>query len=384
MLLHLSFNPDLPTTLMPKQPQGSEHYDPQHFTYEDLPPRVSFAPTIEQCWMAIYKNIDMYFDRHLFPYMDMYVYAYDGTVKSIGNVIPESVMAKRVHDYHVTGEVAYTKPVRIRKVAKVRFWNTEPQAERIEYTPFNDKAYPKRLLCTRPLYYILENLDRDIVLNSTGYQLYHYSNKTLTELLTKRSYTTDQQIISLAESNAKLVGDIGCYLDHISFFLEPIPTDILPKLFGGKHPFYRPNETCIEHVVQVKLTDSFDWALQETPVIGKFSDRWNWDDITREVRRGYIRQINKEMTRLKLQGSDVAQMFDAIRPYIGETRDYFIKARQSRWAEDTSTQYAAEVPHLMLYPNGGSMKVLKSKEVRFGIADVKESAMRLLWRRMFR
>ena len=381
MLLHLSFDSNLPTTLQPQQPAGYESSDRTHITFEDLPPRVSFAPTIGQCWMAIYKNISQYFDRDNYPYMDMYVYAYDGTVKSIGNVIPESIMAAKVHDWHMTKEVAFTKPVRIRKVGRVRFWNRLNPAERIDYVPFNNKQYPKRLLCMSPLYFILEQYDRSITLESTGVHLYHYSQNQHINLATKRSYTTDADIVKRAESMAKNVGDIGSYLDHISFFIEPIPTDILPKLFEDKHPFYRSNTTVVEHIVEVTKDASLKWALQETPEINSFSDRWDWTSPTVEQRRGYIRRINQEMTKLDLQGTDVNLMFKAIRPFLGTTRDYFIKARKSKWANDTATQYAAEVPHLMLYPKSGTMPVLQSREVKFGVADVLAESGRLLWRK---
>lgn len=372
-LFHLSFDDNLPSYLKPRQPNGSENNDQSHFTHEDLPPRVSFAPSIEQCWYAIYPNIAKYFERFNYPYMDMYVYAYSSP-HGQEHRIDEQVLKAKIHDWHITEEVCFIgTSVGIAKVGKIRIFNEEPNVEPVMYRPFENKNHSMRFLAPKMIYYVLENTHPKIKLHSTGYHLYHYSTQQLTKINTKRKQgISDPDLIRHAESRANNLGDIGCYLDHISFFLEPIPVDILPKLFKGKHPFYQPNATLIEHVVAVKLKDEIKWSLQETPVINEFSDRWDWEDIDVDKRRLYIRKINKEMTRLKLQGYDTLDMFNAIRPYIGRTKEYFIKARSSKWAEDTSTQYAAEVPHLMIYPKDGVMDVLKSKTVTLGLSSVND------------
>ena len=59
--------------------------------------------------------------------------------------------------------------------------------------------------------------------------LYHYSDKLFDRLLTKRKQ-------GVTDDENKL--EKYAYLDHISFFLEPIPLDILPSIHKNKHPFY--------------------------------------------------------------------------------------------------------------------------------------------------
>lgn len=383
-LYHLSFNGNLPSYLKPRQPHGSEQNDTTHFTHEDLPPRVSFAPTIEQCWYAIYPNVSAFFEKYNYPYMDMYVYAYapsHGKEYSIG----EEILKSKIHDWHMTNEVCFLETVGIVKVGKIRIFSNEPIVDAITYQPFNDPKQPKRFLAPKMIYYVLETYTAKADLRSTGYHLYHYSTQMLTKISTTRKIgKVSSDVISLAESRANSMGDIGCYLDHISFFLEPIPIDILPKLFKGEHPFYKPGAKIVEHVVAIKFDDDIKWSLQETPDINSFSDQWDWNNVDADKRRLYIRKINKEMSRLDLQGHDTSKMFNAIRPYIGRTRDYFIKARSSKWANDTATQYAAEVPHLMIYPKDGIMDVINSKTVTLGLSSVKDIPKRTFLSRFFK
>lgn len=365
-LFHLSFDPNLPNYLKPRQPNGSEQNDVSHFTHEDLPPRVSFAPSIEQCWYAIYANVSKYFEKHDYPYMDMYVYAYSSP-HGKEYKMREELLKTKIHDWHITEEVCFLDTVGIIKLGKIRIFNEEPNIEAVMYKPFNDRTQPSRFLAPKMVYYVLERNHKSFDVQSTGYHLYHYSEQQLAKIFTRRKQGgTPDDIVKLAESLANGIGDIGCYLDHISFFLEPIPLDILPKLFKGEHPFYKSDRQLIEHVVRVNLKDDLKYSLQETPVIGTFSDRWKWDDIDSDTRRIYLRKINKEMDRLKLQGTNPNDMFEVIRPYIGRTRDYFIKARSSQWANDTATKYAGEVPHLMLYPKSGKMDVVRANPVKLG------------------
>lgn len=139
-MLHLSFKGDLPLTLRPQLPAGTELNQAGLYPEPDQP-RVSFAPTVLQCFQAIYPNVSHFFEIRKFPYMDFFLYeAADDT--NIGVVTNAELVSRRyVWDAHVTGEMWATKPVRVNKVGKVRVYNTN-KCPMLETHPFNDIDLP--------------------------------------------------------------------------------------------------------------------------------------------------------------------------------------------------------------------------------------------------
>lgn len=190
---------------------------------------------------------------------------------------------------------------------------------------------------------------------------YHYSTERFNILETRMHRgVANADEIERAKFSADIVGDIGSYLDHISLFLDPIPLEILPDLFEGKNAFYQKGVRVYEYVIRLPDDANMRWALQETPEINTYSDDWDWSSLSREKRREYIRKINAEMTRRGLQGVGTTKLMKAIKPFCGRTEEFFKLARQSPWANDTVAQYAAEVPHLMVYPTDGTLKISKT------------------------
>lgn len=123
-LLHLSFNDNLPSTLYPRQPAG--YIKPQGepgLYYENLPERISFAPTIQQCFNAIYFNI-----KHLFEYSKKYnssikMFVYEGISDSNTTFISKDILKTELWDYHITEEIAVTSPITIKKIAEILVFN---------------------------------------------------------------------------------------------------------------------------------------------------------------------------------------------------------------------------------------------------------------------
>lgn len=141
-LYHLSFNENLGPILQPRQPGGSELTEDGIYT-EDLPPRVSFSPTIEQCFYAIYPNIshllkskegknEKYFFMHVFS-----------PIKKDLKKLPDSLVKSKVWDAFVTDEVCVVESVKIKHVGKVKFQNPYYKNNVPEYIfthPFNDEG----------------------------------------------------------------------------------------------------------------------------------------------------------------------------------------------------------------------------------------------------
>lgn len=143
MLLHLSFRDNLTSPLIPRQPADSvgdiSDIDYNSSTYENLPDRVSFAPSIEQCFWAIYPNISHLFEEEKYPHMDFYLYR--GIPNSRTKYIDNKEVLANVHDAHVTGEICVTTPIKIERIKHVRIFNCTGNKE-IKYRMFNDPKNP--------------------------------------------------------------------------------------------------------------------------------------------------------------------------------------------------------------------------------------------------
>lgn len=111
-LLHLSFNGNLPTYLNPRQPNGTELSDKM---VEDLPDRVSFAPTIKQCLLAIQPNITDVLNKSI-EYGGFTIWLYEGLPDKETKYIPKKIVLEKVSDAKLTDEICVTTPIKIKKI----------------------------------------------------------------------------------------------------------------------------------------------------------------------------------------------------------------------------------------------------------------------------
>ena len=115
--------------MYPRQPQGLHNPDditkiPKNTIYsENLPPRISFSPSVAECFRAIWPNIHKFFTRHKYPHMDMYVYALvKGNEKLM--LTPEQMTKdSKLWDAFYTREHCFLTKVKVKKIAKVRIIN---------------------------------------------------------------------------------------------------------------------------------------------------------------------------------------------------------------------------------------------------------------------
>ena len=114
-LLHLSFNGNLPTYLNPRQPNGTELSDKM---VEGLPDRVSFAPTIKQCLLAIQPNITDVLNKSI-EYGGFTIWLYEGLPDKETKYIPKKIVLEKVSDAKLTDEICVTTPIKIKKIGKV-------------------------------------------------------------------------------------------------------------------------------------------------------------------------------------------------------------------------------------------------------------------------
>ena len=138
-LYHLSFAGTKAGVWSPMTPAGTELVEEQDEEFGEPPiPRISFSPTLEQCFRAIYPNIDFYFKDKKYPHLDIYAYRPRFTGRE-RLVLPETLTTERwVWDAHVTKEHWLLDKVRMELVGRYRFYNTEDGTRGFATRPFND------------------------------------------------------------------------------------------------------------------------------------------------------------------------------------------------------------------------------------------------------
>ena len=111
-LYHMSFNPKLPNILYPRQPDGLSEDSNEHA----LPDRVSFAPTLRQCWIALFYNIP----EDIRTTKDIVFNVYELDSKTPLETLDPNLVYKHVWDAKFTGEVCVIAPSPIKYLGKVK------------------------------------------------------------------------------------------------------------------------------------------------------------------------------------------------------------------------------------------------------------------------
>lgn len=143
-IFHISFRLYKEKVWHPRNPAGKKGDMDGKYEEPDLP-RISFSPTIEKCFQAIYPNVAKFFEDMNYPHMDFYVYTpkdKDGCLFVPPN---ELTRLRLVHDAHVTDEHISLDPVEMVPKFKCRIMNTNKNPM-VWYHPFNDPNEPKRFL----------------------------------------------------------------------------------------------------------------------------------------------------------------------------------------------------------------------------------------------
>lgn len=119
-LYHLSLDGNLDEILYPRLPEGDNYNTPvsdKWFYDEDLPPRISFAPTVQGCFHGIFPNIIEVFNEAMSNHNGVFrIWLYEGLPDEHTKYIPTSEVRKHVWDSYITGEVCVSSPIRIKRV----------------------------------------------------------------------------------------------------------------------------------------------------------------------------------------------------------------------------------------------------------------------------
>lgn len=193
--------------------------------------------------------------------------------------------------------------------------------------------------------------------------LYHYAAKQFAKLKTKNKQNGLKPQIS--ESPYR----IGHYADHVSFFTEPPPLEILGTIFGKDHPVWYPGSVLFEHRIDVDKIRSFIAEFVETPIATKLYYDPKYDDYTGDRWLKLLFDAQKEAGEIfdtKVQRNNNHDFKKKCRSFDGMVRLYYTKLPARPNFSDICKKYAPSVPHLMLYPDDGEIPVEHSRLVKVG------------------
>jgi len=179
--------------------------------------------------------------------------------------------------------------------------------------------------------------------------LYHYSKEHYPQLLTlEQQKVLDPKVRQDAQDAARFRGDLFPYYQHVSFFLDPVPLDLVGEMFPKDHQAWVNGNELWQYSVDPTTMSIKGWVLTEAPLQNFLLDVLPWFD-NRTYKRGYFKMLKLGRVLTQSEGSDLSGLVKCIDRYKGRTRAAYEKLKDSKDFEELKYKYAATVPHLMIY-----------------------------------
>lgn len=203
--------------------------------------------------------------------------------------------------------------------------------------------------------------------------IYHYSPLLFDTLQTKRKRgaATDEEIRKAQTQAVRILQPGALYVDHLSFFFEPIPSEILHVLYGKDHPVWFAGNKLYEYKVDASKIPSKSLyevveSSREVAALDKFVADNNWVEDDPKLLKEWFAFILAEKIKWGEYGNDHSKLLLQISRAQGTLEDNFFKATQRDDFKENFKKYAASVPHLMLYPTGGEVTPVSVNKVVIG------------------
>jgi hypothetical protein len=212
-------------------------------------------------------------------------------------------------------------------------------------------------------------------------KLYHYTPYLYRELLTRKARLPRNRSIegtnnpneSLTEASymdsvkrAKDFSQVGSYNDHISFFIDPIPSGMIGTLFENHHHSWYNGNMLFEHVIDTAdIPQGFLFEIVETPIDIETLDKTQWVDTDAFVKRYMFNMAAVKIANGE-RGKGKPSLDKQILRFTGCTEQAYTAAKKRHDWEDNKTKYAACVPHVMVYPPGGTIPVRTVNKIVIG------------------
>ena len=202
-------------------------------------------------------------------------------------------------------------------------------------------------------------------------KLYHYSTEKHKKLLTLEIQNKVSAQWLEDEDNARMFRfENYRYSQHVSFFFEPIPADVLGSIYPENHKAWRTGNTLYEHIVDTDDIHLMEYRVVESPWRNLFYDFVPWLDNS-----FYKRMYFKVRNGWSLLAGEIGVTHDALhkatRKHIGHLKEEFVNAGNRDDFDDFSHQYAALVTHVMVYTDKAipvkSIKKITIKNLKDGL-----------------
>ena len=195
--------------------------------------------------------------------------------------------------------------------------------------------------------------------------LFHYSKEKYNTLLTLEK----QRVITKEEREkeerefveySKKAGYMrpGYYFEHISFFFEPPPLDIMSTIFPADHSAWCKGAVLYEHVIDTNDLKGFQYEVVESP---EKTNIYYDDDLTIPQYYRLLKQLNENNKYIGKSNKDLEEIGQR---FIGTTTEFFKQIKDRPNYDEIKYKYAATVPHVMLYPHLGQIKPKKISKVK--------------------
>lgn len=204
-------------------------------------------------------------------------------------------------------------------------------------------------------------------------KLYHYATENYDALRSMRAQgKCSKDEIRKAEAYCKEYFTPGPYIDSISLFFDPVPLELLPKIYvKDHHTWFKGNKLFEFEVESDRLEMDINFNVTETPDDLKEVDRIDWDrwNNDEEFVIEYFQRKRDRKLRSGEAGKSVVKLNRQIQHYKGTTEKFYLAASKRADFKDHQGKYAACVPHLMLYPKHGVINIDSVQKVVVGSND---------------
>ena len=213
-------------------------------------------------------------------------------------------------------------------------------------------------------------------------RLYHYANEPLPVLKTREVQgTVTNEMRASALEEMELHQTPGPYYAHISFFVDPLDLITIADIFKGhNHSVWQAGNTVYEHIVESSELGNFDYLWTETAIDKQFmDDRWRGDALSDAEVSRYFSDLAEAKRKAGLIGKGNLNFERVSEQFLGETMGAYQEASKLNNGRNWQ-QYAANVPHVMIYPPKGLARLLEKprKEV-IGVKRTIKRAPSLKW-----
>jgi len=198
--------------------------------------------------------------------------------------------------------------------------------------------------------------------------LYHYSKEPRKFLMPSR-YTkkrTPEQIAFIEKWSRDIGRDFG-YLDHISFFFEPIPADLgtLYKRSGINHPNWYPKSMLYQHVIDTQDL-MFAYEIVESPEQMAFIEKHWRKELSNtknyDARIEYFKKeaaMKRTIDQLASLGNNSELLEKAAAPFVGNIRDAYQHTLATEDEQFLQNMYAPGVPHVLFYTPSKQLRLVE-------------------------